>query len=540
MSTRPLLALAFGLVAAPGFAAEPSAVDKKIATLTAAIDKHLAADWAARTIKPAADADDAEFCRRVYLDVIGRIPKVSEVRAFEADPATDKRAKLVEVLLTKPSHATHFASVARSKWLPETLTDQQTMFLGQQFEDWLRKRFAQNVKMDEVVRTVLTAEVFLGQRGQFQAVQRGRGYDADQVAIQSFYQAAQSKPENLGSTVTRAFLGVKLECAQCHDHPFAPYTREQFWQLAAFFGEFTPLPPNRPSFVGPVKPQADNNTLAIAGTSRKVTAAFKDGTSPNWTDDKSPREELADWVTAPENQYFARNLANRVWAQLFGVGILDPVDEPGENNPPSHPELLEALAKGYADCGFDQRAMIRAIVASKAYNRTSRISHPSQGDPRRFARMNVKSLTGHQIYDSFATATGVRDNQPRNQAYYDQGNGAVTRFSIKTLFPDPPKPTETQTSILQALALMNGRLTADQTSLDKSEILAAVIDAPFLNTEKRLETLFFTALTRKPTPEELEKLASYVDRGGPSGDKKKALADVFWVLLNSPEFLFNH
>ena len=117
---------------------------------------------------------------------------------------------------------------------------------------------------------------------------------------------------------------------------------------------------------------------------------------------------------------------------------------------------------------------------------------------------------------------------------------AVTRFSIKTLFPDPPKPTETQTSILQALALMNGKLTADQTSLDKSEILAAVLDAPFLDTEKRLETLFFTALTRKPTPEELEKLASYVDRGGPSGDKKKALADVFWVLLNSPEFLFNH
>lgn len=539
MSPRPILALAFGILAVPASAAEPSATAKKVAAITAAIDRHLTADWSARNIKPAAEADDAEFCRRVYLDIIGRIPKVSEVRAFEADTATDKRAKVVELLLSKPSHATHFASVARSKWLPETLTDFQTMYLGQQFEDWLKRRYSQNMKMDEVVRTILTAEVFLGQRGQFQPRQPNRAYDADQYAIQAFYQSSQSKPENLGSTVTRAFLGVKLECAQCHDHPFAPYTREQFWQFAAFFGEFTPLPPTGPSFVGPLKPQADKNTLAIGGTGKRVTAKFMDGTSPTWTDVKSPREELADWVTAPENPYFARNLANRLWAQLFGVGIVDPIDEPSDSNPPSHPELLDALAKAYADCGFDQRVMIRGIVASKAYNLTSKISHPSQGEARRFARMNVKSLTGHQIYDSLATATGVRDNQPRNQAYYDQG-GAVTRFSIKTLFPDPPKPTETQTSILQALAMMNGKLTAEQTSLDKSEILAAVLDAPFLDTEKRLETLFFTALTRKPTPEEREKLASYVDRGGPSGDKKRALADVFWVLLNSPEFLFNH
>jgi len=533
MKLQPLFTLALGLSATFATAADP-----KVAALTATIDKHLAADWAARGITPAAVAGDAEFCRRVYLDLIGRIPKAAEVRAFEADPAADKRASLVERLLTKPSHATHFAGVARSRWLPETLTDQQTIFLGQQFEDWLRKQYGRNARMDEIVRTVLTTEVFVGQRGQFQVRQPNRPYNADQVAIQSFYQAAQGKPENLGGTVTRAFLGVKLECAQCHDHPFAPYTRDQFWQFAAFFGEFTPLPPSRPSFVGPTRPQADKNTLTIPDTERQVTARFMDGTAPKWTDAKTPREELAEWVTAPTNPYFARNLANRLWAQLFGVGIMDPVDEPGENNPPSHPELLDALARRYAECGFDQRVMIRAIVASKAYNLTSRISHPTQGDPRRFARMNVKSLTGHQIFDSFATATGVRENQPRNQAYYNPD--PVSRFSFKSLFPDPPKPTETQTSILQALALMNGKLTADQTSLDKSEILAAVIDAPFLDTDARLETLFLTALSRKPTPDEREKLASYVERGGPSGDKQKALADVFWVLLNSPEFLFNH
>ena len=154
--------------------------------------------------------------------------------------------------------------------------------------------------------------------------------------------------------------------------------------------------------------------------------------------------------------------------------------------------------------------------------------------------MNLKGLNGGQIYESFVVATGLRTNRQMDQQYYDPNNNGTSKFSFKTLFPIPQKPIETQTSILQALTIMNGKLVADQTSLSRSEALAAVADAPFLTTDEKVEALFFATLTRQPTPEEKEKFTSYVDRGGPSGDKNKALADVFWVLLNSTEFLFNH
>jgi hypothetical protein len=216
------------------------------------------------------------------------------------------------------------------------------------------------------------------------------------------------------------------------------------------------------------------------------------------------------------------------------------VDEPGDQNPPSHPELLDELAAGLADGGFDTQVLIRAITASRAYNLTSRQTHATQSDPRRFARMSLRGLTGDQIYDSFQAATGLRDTAPRNQVFF-RPNDANGRGVFRILYgQSAAKSTETQTSILQALMLMNGRQVADQTSIAGSEVLAAVADAPFLDTGKRIDALFLAALTRKPTPEEREKFASYIDRGGPSGDKNKALADVFWVLLNSTEFLFNH
>jgi hypothetical protein len=233
-------------------------------------------------------------------------------------------------------------------------------------------------------------------------------------------------------------------------------------------------------------------------------------------------------------------MVNRVWQMYFGIGLLDPIDEPSDANPPSHPKLLDELTKAFAEAEYDLKLLVRGLVASRAYQLTSRQTDSSQDDPRRFARMNLKGLNGSQIYDSFVVATGMRNNPQMNQQYYDPGNGGMSKFAFRTLFPIPQRPTETQTSILQALTVMNGRLVADQTSISRGEVLPAVADAPFLDTAGKVEALFYATLTRKPTPEEKEKFTSYVDRGGPSGDKNKALADVFWVLLNSTEFLFNH
>jgi hypothetical protein len=391
-----------------------------------------------------------------------------------------------------------------------------------------------------MVRRLLTVKVVAGPRGILRT-QSDDETDPDGRLLAGFYQANEIKPELLGSVVSRLFVGTKLECAQCHDHPFAPYSRQQFWEFAAFFGEFTPLPPVAPSFVGPLTPQYEKNRITVPSTEAVVVAKYFDGTPPEWTEERTPREELARWLTSPSNPYFARNLVNRMWARFFGIGLIDPIDEPGDNNPPSHPELLDDLARAFAEGGFDNRLLVRAITRSQAYQLTSKMSHPTQANPRRFAKMNMKALTGVQIYDSFLAATGAKERDPRtdNPDFFDFGNN-LPRSQFQTAFPTGNKPTEAQTSILQALMLMNGKLVADQTSVSQSEVLAAVLDAPFMDTGKRVDTLFLASLTRMPSEEEREKYSSYVDRGGPSGDKKKALADVFWVLLNSTEFLFNH
>lgn len=533
---RLLLALVFAFPAI-GSAAEP-AKDALAKKLSAAIDRHLEADWAARGIKPAALSDDPEFVRRVYLDVIGRIPRVSEVTGFVADTSPDKRAKLVDRLLTMPNYARHFGSTTRHEWMPQAATDVRFFFSGQQFEEWLQAQFRKNVPLDAMVREVLTVSVPDG-LARFREADAFRA-DPNANRVAAFYQANEFRPENLAAAASRLFMGVKLECAQCHDHPFATYTKEQFWQTAGFFGEFAALPPVAPSFVGPLPPQYLKNQITVPNTETTIVATYFDGKSPVWNPDVTPREELAKWLTDGKNPFFAKNLANRLWGRFFGIGLIDPIDEPGDANPPSHPELLDELAKGLVASGFDNHVMVKAIVGSKAYQLSSKLSHPTQGDARRFAKMAMKGLNGGQIFDSFVVATGLKNanelQDVNNQDFRDRS----IRGKFVKMYPAGGKTIETQTSILQALLMMNDKLVADMTTVDTSETLAAVADAPFLKTEERIDTLFLAVVNRKATDGEREKYASYVDRGGPSGDKKKAISDVFWVLLNSTEFLFNH
>jgi len=509
--------------------------------IAALIDRHLAADWAARGIRPTAPADDAEFVRRVYLDLIGRAPKTAETRNFIDDRNADKRKLLVERLMSTPGFAGHMAAVTRAAWLPQTLTNIQFSGAGFQFENWLRVRFRDNTPADEMVRRLLTVPFTVNtQNRQFRFVQPSAG-DQDGFTLVGFYQANEAKAENLGAAVSRLFLGVKLECAQCHDHPFAPYTRAQFWEFAAFFAELEPLSVNRPGFVGPLQPQSDKNRLSIPNTDKQVVARFFDGTDPEWVNERNPRQELAEWLTSSRNPYFAKNLANRMWAHFFGYGILDPLDEPGENNHPTHPEMLEDLGRAFADARFDYRVLMRGIIRSQAYQLSSRVTHPSQSDPRRFARMNMKGLTPGQLFDSMVAATGHREPgfMRQNQFNFNpQPNNPRSQFLNR--FASNEKATEAHTTILQALMLMNGQFITDVTSLEKGEVLGAIVDVPGWDTKQRVTGLFLTTFARYPSPDELERFASYVDRGGTGGDSKKALADVFWVLLNSPEFLFNH
>jgi hypothetical protein len=486
------------------------------------IDQHFDRFWKENDITPATLADDAEFLRRLSLDLMGRIPSAAEARAFLANTDPNKRAKAVDEMLARPGYLNHFSTVLRQTWLPQSLDNPQFQFTGTQFETWLKNRLRDNVGMDRMVREIVTAPTLFNQRNGGVSVNPN---DTPFV----FNQVNEFKPENVVASVSRLFMGVKIECAQCHNHPFASYTKEQFWESAAFFADVQPAVAN-------LRDAKAKREIKIPETTKVVAAKFFDGQAPQWKDDKSPRETFADWLLARDNAYFAKNMANRMWAHFMGLGLTEPIDEPSDENPPLIPELVTQLANAYADAKYDPKFLIRAITRSQVYQRTSKQTHPSQSDPKHFARMNVKAMSGEQLFDSLALATGYIETTPAQQRAFANG----LRRDVMSKFASTEKATERQTSILQALTLMNGQFLNDQTSPDRSQLLAAVIDMPAWDTNAKVDILFLSALSRKPTPTERDKFASYIDRGGVSGDKKKATADVFWALLNSSEFMLNH
>jgi hypothetical protein len=523
-------------------AEQPADQPMDASALAARIDQLIAKQWADKGIEPAPIADDAEFIRRVYLDLLGRIPPVADVREFLADKRADKRARLINRLLDHPLYTAHLSTTWRSILLPPT--NQQIGGIAGNFKLWLEKQVKENTPYDKMVRDMLTVQVTGPNlpRGDFviQGNQPG-------ISPVGFLQANELKPENLASSASRVFLGVRLECAQCHDHPFAKWTRGQFWQFAAFFSAIQPGQPVRLVNGKPERPVAakrpTGRDIKIPNTDKVVPARFLDDQEPEWKDGIDSRAILADWITSPTNPYFARTGANRIWGHLFGIGIIDPVDdEPGDENPISHPEVLDLLSRQFVAHKFDVKYVLRAILMTQTYQRTSRVTHESQNDARSFARMSVRGLTPEQLFDSLAQATGYYEApQFRAQAgLVIGGNPNNPRSEFLGRFSSQDKKTETQTSILQALALMNGKFVADATSVERSMTLSAAAEFPGWSTEQRIETLYLAALSRLPRQEELVRLTAYVNQGGPSGDQRRALADVFWVLLNSSEFILNH
>jgi hypothetical protein len=506
--------------------------------LATVIDRYLAAGWDANKVQPAPPASDAEFVRRVYLDLAGRIPAVAEVRAFLDDKRPDKRRHLIEQLLNGPRYVTHFTNVWRALLLPETGNNLQAGFLAPGFEAWVRAKLQKNTPYDEMVRELLTVPMQGQGRNPFGQPNGGPSPIA-------FYLTKEVKPENLAAAASRLFLGVKIECAQCHNHPFAEWKREQFWSFAAFFAGLKRQ--GNGDFVAAGRETADRRELTIPGTERVVQAAFLDGTAPKFSYNTSARATLAEWMTRKDNPYFARAAANRLWEYFFGTGIIDPVDEMvGSEHAASHPELLDELAHQFADHNYDLKFLIRAITASGAYQLSSWATDKSQDDSHQFARMPLRGLSAEQLFDSIAQATGYRDTPNGNPRFF--GNSGVRGRFLTQFANASDKATEVQTSILQALSMMNGRVTTAATDLEGSETLAALIDAPFMDTAERIETFFLAALSRQPTPRELSRLVQYVETGGSDGDAStdkeknynRALADAFWVLLNSSEFFLNH
>jgi hypothetical protein len=517
------------LLAAPAaWADAPAPVDVQV--LTARIDGYIAAHWQETGSVPSLPCDDATFLRRVYLDLTGKIPPASEVRRFLRDPAPDKRQRMVEKLLDSPGFVVHMSNVWRNILVPEADGNFLTRNFITTFDRWLLKEFADNVAYDQMARDLIAMPIGTGMnRGGFNP------YGGDPTP-QFYFRSKEVKPENLAASTTRIFLGVRLECAQCHDHPFAKWKKEQFWEQAAFFAGVSGSPGIQ-AFFGPMRELPDRRELPVPGTEKVAQATFLDGGQPDWKFKTSSRSTLADWVTSPANPYFARTAANRLWGQLLGTGLVEPVDDFKDDNPPSHPELLDELARQFIAHQYDLKFLIRAITASQAYQLSSVTTHPSQDDPRRFARMAVKGLTPDQLYDSFVQATGFKDGIQfafRFRAFNSPREDFLSKFQ------EQMRRTESQTSIPQALTLMNNKLVTDATNLERSETLAAIAETPFLDTAGRIEALYLTTLSRRPQPEEMERMMNYIEKGGAKQNPKRALADVLWALLNSAEFILNH
>lgn len=518
----------------------PAASDGR--ALTAKIDHLIAQRWTTAKVEPAARADDAEFLRRVYLDVTGRIPSVAEARTFLDDQRPDKRALLVEQLLSGSRYVNHMTNVWRALLLPEAGNNFQVRLQQAPFEAWLKKQVVRNVGFDRLARDLLTAPVG-GSGGSPLAALYGDGGPL------TYYLAKEFRPENLAAGTARVFLGISVECAQCHNHPFADWKREQFWAYAAFFSGIQSQ--RQMDFLLPGREDPNRRELTIPGTNQTVQAKFLDGTDPVWKA-RGTRATLAEWLTSPSNPYFARATVNRTWAYFFGTGLVEPVDEMvGGSSTASHPELLDLLAKEFVEHQFDIKYLIRAITATRAYQLGSAGPRDRTDDPTLFARTRLRGLTAEQLFDNVALATGFRDKGGGDDLLTGiVGGERSARSEFLTKFAPSERPADAQTSILQALTLMNGKLIASATSLERSETLAAVVDTPLLSTAERVDTLYLATLSRKPLPRERDRAVHFVqdaEKGSASRDdrtrqtaSRNALADVFWALLNSPEFILNH
>jgi len=518
--------------ALPAASALPSADAKNLQPLESRqlaerIDEYFVRYWQASSVVPAPRADDAEFLRRAYLDLVGKIPTVAEVRAFVGDTNATKRAELVDALLKRGACATHFANTWRGILLAGAADSPETRFLVPRLETWLKLRFAANAPYDQIARELLTATL----------------NDNPQRAILSmdgapdplaFYQAAERKPEQLAASTSRVFLGVQVQCAQCHDHPRAHWTRQNFWSYAAFFADLDRSTDDSRSASGVI-------SIKIPETETTVAAMYLDGSTPKFQPAESRRRALVRWLTADENRWFAEAAVNRVWEQLLGRGLVDPVDDLEADSAAEHAQLRQLLAQQFRLQRYDLQYLVRAITASRVYQLSSRSHTDKAPDRRHFACMPLRRMTGEQLFDSLVQATGTRE------APVARGRAAVfsdaesMRAAFQQKFSDTSVArTEAETTILQALSLMNGKIVTDATDLKTSETLGAVANAPFLDTRAKVETLFLATLSRHPTIGESAQFVAYVEKGGPSKNADGALADVFWALLNCAEFSLVH
>jgi hypothetical protein len=465
--------------------------------LAAWIDARLEAAGRAKGLPPRPVAGDDVFLRRAYLELTGTIPSVAEAREFLESTTAGKREALINSLLDDKRSAEHFARLWARTLAPAGNTRGP-------LEAWLRAEIAKNTPFDQLTRAILTA--------------KGNATTASPAA---FYSAVGNSPERLAEAVARGFLGVRLGCAQCHNHPFTGWKREHFWGLAAFFAGTG----NAPGQVN----DAFATRITPTDSNREYQAGFLEGPPPEFPEGKSPRAVLADWMATPKNRFFAANVVNRVWQDLCGAGLVSTVDDLDTLGADERAQVLDDLAARFAANGFNLRWLIEGICLSKAYQQAS-LSNPEPGSAQR----PVRTLSPDQVFAALDQALSLKKGRGLSPRYTAEGRNLMARLEEAR----GVTPTDFKGGIPQALLLMNGEMITQATTLEDSLTLRAVIEAPFLKEADKLDTLFLAAYSRFPRADERERLLKLI-RAKPddAAAARQAYANIFWALLNSPEFV---
>lgn len=503
----PIFVIALALMSG-GLAAAADPAD-----LSKLIDQQIEARLAAENLRPAEFADDAEFCRRVYLDLHGVVPTFEQSSRFLADTAADKRTRLVDELLASPRYGYYMADMWQ-RYLISPLADDRRV-REDRFRDWLAGQFNTST-WDRIATSLLTAT--------------GRMEDNAAVTYIIEGRLPRSVPD-LTDVTSRYLLGVRLNCAQCHDHPFVNVKQQEFWGMAAFFTQVQT--PRRAKQVYE-KGVVDDPTLTLAnlkdagapdGFVMQKPTFLGGGEMPAG---KTNRAALADWMTSPGNPYFARAMVNRTWWRLFGRGIVNPVDDMHAANAPSHPELLDLLTKRFAESGFDVKALTRSIVLTNAYQRTSRPGDAPEKLAELFGRMSIKVMSAGQLHDSMAAVFG----EPTRVTGIDVRGGA--RHEFVEFFGDSgdPNPTDYRRGIPHLLRQMN----SGQFGGANIDALVTRLTSPGRTADEIAGDLFLAILARRPSAEELARVRAYVDR---SGSPSTGYREVAWVLMMTSEFSVN-
>lgn len=480
-------------------------------------------------ILPSGDCSDEEFLRRVYIDVVGQLPTVEEYRAFVADKAPDKRAKAVDQLLQRKE----FTEMWVMKWseLLQIRSD-NNINLGISYKSallyngWLREQIAANRPFNEIVIDLLAS-----QGGTFAS------------PATNFYQVERD-PLKLSENVAQVFMGMRLQCAQCHNHPFDRWTMDDYYSWAAFFSQI-----GRKQGVDQreqiVYNRGSGEVKHLVG-GRNMPPKFLGGDTPD-VKGKDRREVLAHWLASPDNPYFAKNVVNMVWSHFFGVGIIDPVDDVRVSNPASNPQLLDELANKFqGEYNYDFRRLVSDICNSATYQRTTQANPSNKDDLNNFAKARVRRQRAEIMLDTITQVTETKNKfkgLPLGSRAVQIADGQTTDYFLTT-FGRATRETvcscevKMDPSLSQALHLMNGTTVTDK--IEKGGAVKAMLAAG-KTPEQVIEEIYIRSFSRLPTAEETKQLMSQVKAVGDDAKQKElVLNDVFWAVLNSKEFMFNH